>query len=403
VTVVGTAENGIAQSTYTLKIVRGRSGDATLSTIMLNGTAISGFAPNDTLYTQTVDNSNTSTGISALTTIDGASLFINDTSYAPGTLHKINLKIGKNLVYLKVISQDTKSTKTYTLEIDRLLEAQAFTFPAIPTKTAVDPDFPAGAKVNTGLPIVYKSSDETVATVSSSGMVHLLDTGSTTITASINASPLDSAYYNQYKPISQVLKVTRAQQTITGFTFPKLYKDSIYVLDNVKTNAVGLQVQFTSSDSSLVKVDKIYPDTNDKTRYFSVLKALEFGQVTITASQDGNKLYLPATSLALTINVEDPGGPDLKVVQAVTPNGDGMNDVLKIYGIDNYTNNSVTIYNPYGVRVYSEKNYDNITRVFDGHSNITGKFLPAGTYFYFIKYLKGSESKHKTGYIVLKY
>jgi gliding motility-associated-like protein len=94
---------------------------------------------------------------------------------------------------------------------------------------------------------------------------------------------------------------------------------------------------------------------------------------------------------------------DVFVHQAVSPNGDGDNDVLIIDGIIAYPSNSLTIMARSGALVFEAKSYNNSSVVFDGHSDKTGKLQPAGTYFYKLNYKDGPESKTKTGFILLKY
>ncbi|RYE20786.1 MAG: hypothetical protein EOP51_17095, partial [Sphingobacteriales bacterium] len=62
----------------------------------------------------------------------------------------------------------------------------------------------------------------------------------------------------------------------------------------------------------------------------------------------------------------------VSVNKAVSPNGDGVNDVLTITGIDKYTDNKLTIVNTKGALVYDAQGYNNLSTAFDGHSNITG-------------------------------
>jgi len=61
------------------------------------------------------------------------------------------------------------------------------------------------------------------------------------------------------------------------------------------------------------------------------------------------------------------------------------------------------IINRNGALVFQAKGYDNSTRVFDGHSNLNGRMQDQGTYFYALDYNVNGVTKHKTGYIVLKY
>ena len=100
----------------------------------------------------------------------------------------------------------------------------------------------------------------------------------------------------------------------------------------------------------------------------------------------------------------------LNIYNAVTPNGDGMNDnfvIENITNLDCYPENTVEIYNRWGVKVFDTVNYDNTSRVFNGVSEgrTTVKQsaeLPTGTYFYILKY-KNIEGNYttKNGYLYL--
>lgn len=132
---------------------------------------------------------------------------------------------------------------------------------------------------------------------------------------------------------------------------------------------------------------------------------------TITVSNPPTLAALPAkkvdnaTALVQpTANkvIETPqGGP--VVNPALSPNGDGRNDVLQIDGIQNYPDNKVTLMNRNGDAIYQALKYDNAGRSFDGHGS-NGKMMPAGTYFYLLEYKDADGStKRKTGFFVLKF
>lgn len=73
----------------------------------------------------------------------------------------------------------------------------------------------------------------------------------------------------------------------------------------------------------------------------------------------------------------------LKVMNAFTPNGDGINDRWQVTTADVCTRNiTVNVFNRYGQLVYTNKNYSNN---WDGTSN--GKPLPDGTYYYNARYV----------------
>lgn len=83
---------------------------------------------------------------------------------------------------------------------------------------------------------------------------------------------------------------------------------------------------------------------------------------------------------------------EVEVFNVLTPNGDGVHDVLVIGGLENYPDNSLKIYNRWGVLVYTTKAYNTNGNVFDGTSEgrVTvekDNKLPVGTYFYILDYV----------------
>ncbi|MFA9192738.1 gliding motility-associated C-terminal domain-containing protein, partial [Flavobacterium sp. FZUC8N2.13] len=88
------------------------------------------------------------------------------------------------------------------------------------------------------------------------------------------------------------------------------------------------------------------------------------------------------------------GCGSIVVHNAFTPNNDGTNEVFKIDNIEDtlcYPENSVEIYNRWGVLVYETKGYNNDDKAFKGFSEgrVTvdkSAGLPTGTYFYILNY-----------------
>ncbi|MBX2899837.1 MAG: gliding motility-associated C-terminal domain-containing protein [Cyclobacteriaceae bacterium] len=91
----------------------------------------------------------------------------------------------------------------------------------------------------------------------------------------------------------------------------------------------------------------------------------------------------------------------IKVYNAVSVFEDGKNDFLQIENIDRFPNNTVSIFNRWGDRVFQVKGYNNNDRTkrFAGLST-AGNILPSGTYFYTVNPGDGSEAI--TGYLHLK-
>jgi len=98
---------------------------------------------------------------------------------------------------------------------------------------------------------------------------------------------------------------------------------------------------------------------------------------------------------------------EIVVMQMVTPNGDGKNEFLWIENVDKALNNSLQIFNRWGVSVYEGKDYNNQNNVFDGRSKgrstISGQdYLPAGVYFYIFEYTTvNGENINDSGYIYI--
>ncbi|SHG51087.1 gliding motility-associated C-terminal domain-containing protein [Salegentibacter echinorum] len=101
----------------------------------------------------------------------------------------------------------------------------------------------------------------------------------------------------------------------------------------------------------------------------------------------------------------------ISVYNAVTPNGDGVNDYFSINSESCIENISVEIYNRWGVKVFETNNYGKQGDLFDGYSR--GRLtvnkdeqLPTGTYFYILKFDYESstnklETYKKAGYLYL--
>ncbi|MCW2121142.1 gliding motility-associated C-terminal domain-containing protein, partial [Flavobacterium sp. 7A] len=124
------------------------------------------------------------------------------------------------------------------------------------------------------------------------------------------------------------------------------------------------------------------------------------GVIVQDLSDDSSPLEDDVTSIIVN-------GCELRPYNAVSPDGDGMNDFFFIQGADCYPNNIVQIFDRWGVKVYDVNGYDNIGKAFrgisEGRETINkAKRLPTGTYFYVIKYEdKNGNDFGKSGYLHL--
>ncbi|MDB5256091.1 MAG: large protein [Chitinophagaceae bacterium] len=85
------------------------------------------------------------------------------------------------------------------------------------------------------------------------------------------------------------------------------------------------------------------------------------------------------------------------IFNSFSPNGDGINDVWKINGIERYPDNKVSIVNFMGVPVYQAERYNNEDVVWQGTSG--GQSLPNGTYYYSVQI---PSQPTMTGFVIIK-
>lgn len=83
-------------------------------------------------------------------------------------------------------------------------------------------------------------------------------------------------------------------------------------------------------------------------------------------------------SIVIGITGED---CDIHFYNAFSPNGDLTNDLWIIDLVEGYPDNTVAIYDRWGVLTWEGTGYDNVNVVWDG-KNLKGIDLPDGTYFY---------------------
>ena len=379
----------IDAATYPLNAATPSSGGT--SSISTGNIVLSpNFNPDTLNYSSSVDNLIAAMNVTPVTNVDGATITVNGISVSSGTPSTpIDLTVGNNTITTVVTALDGITTKTYILKVKRLEPTSAdstrfITFNDLGQKTYGDPDFDAGAVASTSEQVIYTNSDPNVISIIN-GKIHIIGAGTATITATL----APDKNYNNIPVETQTLVVNKAKQTISFSSVPVQQRGTSYTLKEA-TSSAGLPIIYKSSDSTIMSVKA------------STLNAIQLGSVFLTATQPGNANYAPAPNVNQLVNIQDAEGDQLLVHQAVSPNGDGVNDFLLIEGIDNYPTNRVAIMNLNGETIYNIKGYNNTTKSFDGHSNITGHLQQPGTYFYMIEYTLNGQTRRKTGYFILK-
>ncbi|MEH6408236.1 MAG: gliding motility-associated C-terminal domain-containing protein, partial [Leeuwenhoekiella sp.] len=99
---------------------------------------------------------------------------------------------------------------------------------------------------------------------------------------------------------------------------------------------------------------------------------------------------------------------DIVIHNVMTPNGDGLNDIFMIEHIENFPNNTVQLFNRWGVEIYNSTGYnpkiDNVFKGFsDGRATVRrGDRLPTGTYFYVVSYERSEgDNKKLSGFLYI--
>jgi gliding motility-associated-like protein len=102
-----------------------------------------------------------------------------------------------------------------------------------------------------------------------------------------------------------------------------------------------------------------------------------------------------ATSDQVTVTVR----PPIRIPNAITPNGDGRDDTWQIEFIEQFPDNTVSVFNRWGTRIFSTENY---SRANEWRGDINGQPAPVGTYYYVIV-TKGPLGRSYAGSITILY
>jgi hypothetical protein len=162
---------------------------------------------------------------------------------------------------------------------------QTIAFDTIAAKKVGDADFGAHAIASSGLPVSLSSSNTAIATVVN-GQIHVVAAG----TATITATQAGNANYYAAAAKSQVLSVTKYDQSITFGALPaKTIGDADF--DASATASSGLGVVYNSSDSTVATVVN------------GLIHIVGAGSATITATQTGNATFSAASPVSQDLTV----------------------------------------------------------------------------------------------------
>lgn len=229
-------------------------------------------------------------------------------------------------------------------------------------------------------------------------------TGVVTYTPVTDYAGNDSFSYTVEDPAGLVSAPATVSITVIDINLPPVAVDDLLQHSSVAPITIDVMANDYDPDNA-----------HDELSIVSVTNP-SIGTVSIV---DGTIVYTPSGTFSTTVTfsytITDPGGLtddavvtieyiylELIVSQGFSPNGDGNNDTWYIKGIEGYPNNTVKVYDRWGLLVYQKSGYENTIAPWDGRGNtgqMAGKLVDRGTYFYILE--PGNGLKALNGYVMV--
>jgi gliding motility-associated-like protein len=442
ITTVVTAPDGTTTKTYEITISKTGSGNANLATLRLNTKSllVKGITTGVlNTYTASVNPTFTTVVQTAIADDSTSTITVNGITVASGAPSpQIKLNSTGTTDITTIVTAAGGATKTYVITIskggstDANLVSQVLstksTLVKDSTSTALNTYTTSVSAGTTSLTLTVIASDPN-ASIELNGTYDLVSgtpspaiplnpTGTTTITTVVTAPlgntktytivvskngnnnaylsniSLDRGYYTQ-NPVGNdyFYTVTAGTTSVKQNAVASDANAVIRVNGAITPSGTSGFLPLNSSGPTVITTVVTAEDgVTTRTYHITVTKASSF-----IASTNNNYKTVGIINKEETVNTH----PDVVVRQAVSPNGDGINDALTIDGLAAYPDNKVSIMDKSGVMVYEQKGYDG-TGSFDGRT-ATGKRLQQGTYFYSVEYRDEKGLQRKTGYLVLKF
>jgi len=432
-----TASDGTTTKTYVITVNRPKSNNDNLSSLRISaGLLIQGITAND--YTVSVSNNITSMKVTPTAADAEATIAVNGASVPSGSASgPIALSVGTTTINIVVTASDGITSQTYTLTVTRwppfanddlkaIFLSVGYLSPVFdPTTTSY-----TIAEMNStaGVDVRALAADST-STVVANGrsptpggdFFFQLALGSNTINVVVtSADGTASKTYtlNIIRPGSNnanlaSLKISRGTLSPAFTTANTSYTASVAngvtsVMITPTTYSAGATVTVNGTavpSGSASNPIALSVSSNTINTIVTAQDGTTTNTYTIVVTRAAGPINIPDASLSVSQQPTSPPIEDDVIIvhQGISPNGDGINDFLVIDGILAYPDNKLSIMNRNGQLIFEAKGYDNSSKIFDGHSNKTGQMQLPGTYFYSLEYTVKGVTKHKTGFLVLKY
>jgi gliding motility-associated-like protein len=432
---VVTAQDGTTKKNYTVTVTRAASSNANLANLTLSsGPLTPSFSSGIMTYSASVANTVTAIAVTPTTSDSTATVTVNGKvaiSGAPSS--SIPLLAGTNTITTIVTAQDRSTTKTYTITVTRAASTGGGNMTSITLSSGtLSPVFTAAttgytATVPNAITSITLTSVATERTVTVNGVTVLSESPSAAIPLAVGPNVITVAVTKLGVTTNYTITVTRALsdyalltnlRTSSGTLSPVFAGSVFSYKTSVPATTYAIAVTPTAGNTlEAIQVNGMTVASGNSSLPIALNDGINNIAIVVMAQNGNTKTYAIAVTKPsgalnsiyqpLSVNDDAEGSHlalnDIKVKPAISPNGDGIDDFLVIEGIAAYPDNQLTIIDRNGTLVFEAKNYNNVSQLFDGHSNKNGKLQLPGTYFYVLSYKAGDTMKQQTGYIVLKY
>jgi gliding motility-associated-like protein len=249
------------------------------------GTPITSLSPANTGGDVPINGYTVDKPLSAGLTLDPNTGIISGTPTAASTA-----------TYYTITARNAAGSSSFVINMGVNLKSSIITFPTIPQNHADANNniTPTASSTNTEVPIIYTTSDPTIATITANGLIHLISPG----LVRIIATQAGNANYNPAEPVSQDLRITQQQQLFLPPIATKTTCDADFQA-NAISNSVAkppYPIIYTSSNPGVASI-------TDQ----GLIHITGLGQCTITINQNGDGIYyLAAPSQSQTFTVIAP-------------------------------------------------------------------------------------------------
>ncbi len=258
---------------------------------------------------------------------------------------------------------------------------QQISFNPLPEKIYGEAPFKLNAWATSNLPISYSVSGmdgmpTDIVELLDDNILKINKTGQVRVTAIQNGSDI----FDAASSVTQVLLISPRQAT--SILDPEPLKVFYGTEFNTLEKPTTVQINFSDGTQRSIPViweKRFYnPNILGDQRLVGSFVLDEYSE-----NRDNIKVEL------LIAIIENP----VFIPNAFTPNGDGVNDVFIIRGLESYNQADLSVFNRWGNEVYRNTNYKN---TWDGNN------LNEGTYYYKLSMKKGDDVQVYTGWILIK-